>query len=77
MRLKFKSHRKLTMEIIILSFYFDKFEHRKPPEPLAYSPLIELTWQFIAVIALILGGNYIRWRWEESINYDALWFSID
>lgn len=76
MRLKFKSHRKLTMEIIILSFYFDKFEHRKPPEPLAYSPLIELTWQFIAVIALILGGNYIRWRWEESINYDALWFSI-
>lgn len=59
-----------------MGFYFDKFEHRKPPEPLAYSPFIELAWQFFAIVALILGGNYIRWRWMESLNHDALWFAI-
>lgn len=59
-----------------MGFYFDKFENRRPPEPLAYSPSIELTWQFVAVIALILGANYIRWRWAESLNFDALWFAI-
>lgn len=59
-----------------MGFYFDKFEHRKPPEPLAYSPYVEFVWQFMAIIALVLGANYIRWRWAESLNYDALWFSI-
>lgn len=59
-----------------MGFYFEKFEHRKPPEPLVCSPFIELVWQFFVIIALILGANYIRWRWAESLNYDALWFSI-
>jgi len=59
-----------------LGFYFDKFEHRKPPEPVPHSPLIELVWQFLVVIALVLGANYIRWRWTASLNYDALWFAI-
>ena len=59
-----------------MGFYFDKFEHRKPPEPVPHSPLIELVWQFLVVIALVLGANYIRWRWTASLNYDALWFAI-
>jgi cellulose synthase (UDP-forming) len=59
-----------------LAFYFSKFEHRGPPPPLPHSPAIELLWQFLVVVALILGANYIRWRWTESLNYDALWFAI-
>lgn len=59
-----------------MAFYFEKFEHRKPPEPVPHCPYIELVWQFLAVIALVLGGNYIYWRWTASLNYDALWFAI-
>ncbi|HEX8885773.1 MAG TPA: glycosyltransferase [Noviherbaspirillum sp.] len=59
-----------------MAFYFEKFEDRRPPPPLPHSPAIELVWQFLAVIALVLGANYIRWRWMESLNVDALWFAI-
>ncbi|WP_420473275.1 glycosyltransferase [Noviherbaspirillum sp. ST9] len=59
-----------------MDFYFRQFEHRRPPPPLPHSPAIELTWQFLVVVALILGANYIRWRWMESLNFDALWFAI-
>ncbi|TFY96708.1 glycosyltransferase family 2 protein [Ramlibacter humi] len=58
------------------SFYFDRFEHRKPPEPVPYSRRRELLWQFLVIIALVLGANYIRWRWAASLNYNALWFAI-
>jgi cellulose synthase (UDP-forming) len=58
------------------SFYFDRFEDRRPPPPLPSSPRIELLWQFLVIVALILGANYIRWRWTSSLNYDALWFAI-
>jgi cellulose synthase (UDP-forming) len=59
-----------------MAFYFEKFENRRPPEPVAYRPGIELLWQFFAVIALVLGANYISWRWLHSLNPEALWFSI-
>jgi cellulose synthase (UDP-forming) len=59
-----------------LDFYFNKYEDRKPPAPLQLSPTMQAAWQFLAVVALILGANYIRWRWMHSLNYDALWFAI-
>ncbi len=59
-----------------MGFYFDRFEHRVPPEPTLVRPKIEMLWHFFAVIALILGGNYIWWRWTSTINPDALWFSL-
>lgn len=59
-----------------MGFYFDKFEQRRPPEPVPYRPGIELVWQFLVVIALVLGGDYIWWRWTFSLNYDALWFAV-
>ncbi|OUS32565.1 cellulose synthase [Gammaproteobacteria bacterium 45_16_T64] len=59
-----------------MGFYFDEFEGRVPPEPVKHSLLRELFWQFIATINLCVGGWYIHWRWTESLNYDALWFSI-
>ncbi|HSV82800.1 MAG TPA: glycosyltransferase [Ramlibacter sp.] len=57
-------------------FYFRRFEHRQPPAPLPHSPGRELLWQFLVIVSLILGANYIRWRWTDSLNYDALWFAI-
>ena len=59
-----------------MSFYFEKFEHRRPPAPVAHSPARELLWQFLVIVALVLGANYIRWRWTDSLNWDALWFAI-
>ncbi|HEX7892165.1 MAG TPA: glycosyltransferase [Ramlibacter sp.] len=57
-------------------FYFRRFEHRRPPDPAPHSPARELLWQFLAIVALVLGANYIRWRWTSSLNHDALWFAI-
>lgn len=59
-----------------MGFYSDVFEDRKPPPPLAYSAGRELLWQYLATIALVLGGWYIAWRWTHSLNFDALWFAI-
>lgn len=56
--------------------YFLKFEDRKPPEPLPYSPLRESLWQFMATVALVIGAWYIWWRWTASLNPDAMWFAI-
>jgi cellulose synthase (UDP-forming) len=58
------------------SFYFERFEDRRPPAPLPHRPGLELLWQFLVIVALVLGANYIRWRWSSSLNYDALWFAI-
>jgi cellulose synthase (UDP-forming) len=33
-------------------------------------------WQFLCTASLVFGTWYIGWRWLDSINYDALWFSI-
>ena len=57
-------------------FYFDRFEHRQPPEPVPYSPLVETLWQIAAIANIIAGAIYITWRWTSSLNYDALWFSV-
>jgi cellulose synthase (UDP-forming) len=59
-----------------MGFYFERFEDRKPPEPIQYSPGRELLYQYLATISLVLGAWYISWRWASSLNYDALGFSI-
>ena len=56
--------------------YFRAFEDRRPPEPLPYSPAREMLWQFLATLALVVGGWYIWWRWTSSLNPDAMWFAI-
>ncbi|GBC60353.1 cellulose synthase [Desulfonema ishimotonii] len=57
-------------------FYFSGFEDRKPPAPVPYSISRELLWQFFATINLSIGAWYIIWRWQHSLNYEALWFAI-
>lgn len=59
-----------------MHFYFSPFEARRPPPPLINHPWISFLWQMLIVAALLLGANYIRWRWMDSLNYDALWYSV-
>ena len=59
-----------------MAYYFDRFEQRRPPEPLPHSPSRELLYQFLATISLVLGAWYLWWRWTESLNPEALWFAI-
>lgn len=56
-----------------MDFYFSRFEHRRPPEPLSTPSWVRMIWQVFAVAALVLGANYIYWRWTASLNTDALW----
>jgi len=60
----------------MMSFYFEEFEDRKPPQPVPYSALREGLWQMFATMTLVLGGWYIIWRWGWSLNMDALWYSV-
>ena len=59
-----------------MAFYFDRFEQRRPPEPLPYSAARETLWQFLATVNLTLGLWYICWRWTASLNTGALWFAL-
>lgn len=58
------------------AFYFSRFEHRRPPEPLPASRAIERIWHVLAVLNLVAGAWYIGWRWTSSINWDAAWFAV-
>ncbi|HZG45722.1 MAG TPA: cellulose synthase catalytic subunit [Allosphingosinicella sp.] len=58
------------------TFYFRRFEDRKPPAPLPLNPWIEGLWQFFGTAALVLGAWYIWWRWTQSLNWNALWFAV-
>lgn len=57
-------------------WYFESFEGRKPPEPVPHNPRREFVFQVLVVMALVLGVNYLHWRWTESLNPEALWFAI-
>lgn len=57
-------------------FYFSDYEDRAPEPPLSYSAGHIFLWQVLASATIILGGWYIWWRWTESLNYEALWFSV-
>ena len=58
------------------SWYFSRFEHRKP-EPASQSGELQMfLTQILSVCALALGAWYLFWRWTDSLNPDALGFSI-
>lgn len=57
-------------------WYFDKFEHRRPPPPSPHNKTREFAWQVLGTIAIVIGFWYIQWRWSNSLNLDALWFAV-
>jgi cellulose synthase (UDP-forming) len=61
---------------IVQSFYFSKYEHRRPYKPVPYSAWREFFFQYFVTLNFGVGLWYFHWRWMESLNPDALWFSI-
>ncbi len=58
------------------TWYFTPFESRTPPEPVPFSARRELLFQVLAVAAVALGIFYLHWRWTDSLNMRAPWFSV-
>lgn len=56
--------------------YFRRFEDRRPPDPIPYSPAREALWQALASATIVTGLWYLHWRWTQSLNTDALWFAL-
>ncbi len=56
--------------------YYKAFEDRRPPQPRTLSPLRQGLWQFLASWMLGLAAWYFLWRWTQSLNPDAMVFSI-
>lgn len=56
--------------------YYTPFEHVRPPEMRAISPLRQGLWQMAAGATIGLSLWYLYWRWTVSLNPDALWFSV-
>lgn len=57
-------------------FYFSKYEHRIPANTLEYSDARQIAYRMLAIINIIFGTWYISWRWTDSLNYEALTFSL-
>jgi cellulose synthase (UDP-forming) len=55
-------------------WYFARYEHRVPAEPLPASAARDFAFQALAVLAAALGIRYLAWRWT-ALNPDALAFS--
>lgn len=56
--------------------YFTAFNTRKPEPAGGMSPRREAVWHFLAAATMGLGLWYLHWRWTDSLNPDALAFSI-
>lgn len=56
--------------------YFSAFLHRQPPSRLGLQPRVRFAWQLLASATIGLGLWYLHWRWTNSLNPDALAFSI-
>ncbi|MES2542672.1 MAG: glycosyltransferase [Pseudomonadota bacterium] len=53
-----------------------RFERQVPWQISRHSQLHHALWQFLATCSLIFGAWYLWWRWTESLNFAALWFSL-
>lgn len=56
--------------------YFADFESREPPHFAPMSATRERLWHFLAGCSAIAAIVYLNWRWRESLNPDAIVFSI-
>ncbi|WP_431300696.1 glycosyltransferase [Tabrizicola sp. BL-A-41-H6] len=53
-----------------------RFDRQAPWEISRHSALHRAVWQFLATSSLVFGAWYLLWRWTESLNTAALWFSL-
>jgi cellulose synthase (UDP-forming) len=57
-------------------FYFSKYETRTPYKASSFPLLVKYLFRFFAVLLISLGVYYIYWRWTNSMNWEAAWFSV-
>jgi cellulose synthase (UDP-forming) len=57
-------------------FYFHKFDDRKPYHAIPENKFRTLLFQFTGIVTIALGFSYLNWRWQFSLNPNALWFAI-
>ena len=56
--------------------YYQIFENRRPYAPAKFSLLKDSLFQIAAVVFIFVGVDYLYWRWQHSINWDATWISL-
>jgi len=56
--------------------YYKSFENRTPYQASKFSLFIEALFQITAVAFIFVGFEYLIWRWNHSINWDAMWISL-
>jgi cellulose synthase (UDP-forming) len=61
---------------MLKEFYFTKYDDRKPYAAIPDNKYRTLLFQFSGILSIVLGISYILWRWQFSLNTDALWFSV-
>ncbi|MEW6468843.1 MAG: glycosyltransferase [Bacteroidota bacterium] len=57
-------------------FYFNRFDDRKPYHAIPDSTFRTYLFQFAGILTAFAGIAYLRWRWQHSLNYEAMWFSL-
>jgi cellulose synthase (UDP-forming) len=60
----------------VKTFYFDKFDERKPYQAIPDNKYRTLLFQFSGIVTIALGITYMNWRWKYSLNTDAMWFAV-
>jgi len=56
--------------------YYKVFEDRKPYKPAQFSLWKDSLFQIASIVFIFVGADYLYWRWNHSINWDATWISI-
>ncbi len=56
--------------------YYQVFEDRKPYKPARFTLFGDALFQLVAVVFIFVGFDYLIWRWNHSINWDAAWISV-
>jgi len=58
------------------SKYYSVFENRKPYKPSQFSIWKDSLFHIVSIVFIFVGIDYLYWRWNHSINWDATWISI-
>lgn len=56
--------------------YYLRYEHRTPAPPVPDSKIRTVIFQILSLVFIGMGVAYLWWRWNFSLNPDALWFAV-
>jgi len=65
-----------TNPIFVFMSYYLRFENRIPEDFVPDSKVRTLLFQILSLVFIGMGIAYLWWRWNYSLNPDALWFAV-